>query len=70
MWEILRYLNPLKKNNKRINDLKKYENTLNFKNIKFPVRLKDVSKFEEQNPRITGNNVFSINENNKCYPLH
>ena len=50
-------------------DLKQYENSLNTKGIAFPVRLKDISKFEKLNPDLPGINVFSVNERNKFYPL-
>ena len=50
-------------------DLKKYENELNFEEIKFPVKVKDITKFEKLNPNLPGINVFSIKENNKVYPL-
>ena len=39
------------------------------KDIDFPVKLKDIAKFESQNPSIPGVNVFSINDNNNFYPL-
>ena len=54
---------------REINDLKEYENDLNFKGIEFPVKVKDIQKFENQNPNLPGMNVFSINDNNKIYPL-
>ena len=49
--------------------LREYENDLNFKGIDFPIRVKDIQKFENQNPNLPGINVFSINDNNKIYPL-
>ena len=49
--------------------MRKYENDLNFKGIDFPIKAKDIQKFEKQNPDIPGINVFSVNENNKIYPL-
>ena len=49
--------------------MKKYENDLNFKQIKFPLQVKDITKFENQNPNLPGINVFSVNDNNKVYPL-
>ena len=67
-WCILRYLHPLQKHATRINDLKKYEDELNFKEMDFPIKLKDITKFENQNPSIPGVNVFSVNDN-KIYPL-
>ena len=69
LWCVLRYLHPVQKNASRINDLREYENDLNFKGIDFPIRVKDIQKFENQNPDLPGINVFSINENNKIYPL-
>ena len=35
-------------NGTRINDLKQYENDLNFKGIDFPVKVKDITKSENQ----------------------
>ena len=49
--------------------MKQYENELNTKGISFPVKLKDISKFESLNPLLPGIIVFSVNENNKFYPL-
>ena len=69
LWSVLRYLHPVQKNGERISSLKKYENDLNFKQINFPVKVKDITKFENQNPDLSGINVFSVNENNKVYPL-
>ena len=54
LWSVLRYLHPVQKNVSRINDLRKYENDLNFKGIDFPVKVKDISKFENQNPDLPG----------------
>ena len=68
-WSILRYLHPREKHSTRINDLIKYENDLNFKGINFPVKVKDITKFENNNPNLLGINVFSVNDNNKIYPL-
>lgn len=48
----------------RLTDLKKYENDLNFKDISFPVKIKDIKNFESQNPNLPGINVFSIDEKN------
>ena len=69
LWSVLRYLHPVQKNGERIRDLKKYENDLNFKQIKFPLQVKDITKFENQNPYLPGINLFSVNDNNKVYPL-
>ena len=69
LWCVLRYLHPREKHSTRINDLREYENDLNFKGIEFPVKVRDIQKFENQNPNLSGINVFSINDNNKIYPL-
>ena len=41
-----RYLHPIQKNEIRLTDIRKYENDLNFKGIDFPVKLKDIPRFE------------------------
>ena len=69
LWSVLRYLHPVQNNEVRLTDLKKYENDLNFKGIDFPIKIKDITKFEKQNPNLPGINVFSVNDNNKIYPL-
>ena len=69
LWSILRYLHPIQKNGSRLIDIRKYENDLNFKGIDFPVKLKDIPKFENQNPDLPGVNLFSVNDSNKIYPL-
>ena len=69
LWSILRYLHPIQKNGSRLIDTRTYENDLNFKGIDFPVKLKDITKFENQNPNLPGINVFSVNNNKKIYPL-
>ena len=69
LWSILRYLHPKEIHGERLTDLKKYENDLNFKGINFPIKVKDITKFEKQNPNLPGTNVFSVNDNNKIHPL-
>ena len=69
LWSVLRYLHPIENHEERLTDIRKYENDLNFKGIDFPVKLKDITKFENQNPHLPGINVFSINDNNKIHPL-
>ena len=60
LWSVLRYLHPVQKNVSRINDLRDYENDLNFKGIDFPVKVKDIQKFGNQNPDLPGINVFQL----------
>ena len=69
LWSILRYLHPIEKHETRLTDIRKYQNELNFKGIDFPVKLKNIPRFENQNPALPGINVFSVNDNNKIYPL-
>ena len=69
LWSVLRYLHPKEIHGEIISDLEKYENDLNFKEINFPVKVKDIRKFEKQNPDLPQINIFSLNENNKVYPL-
>ena len=68
LWCVLRALNPCEKNSERIDKkLKEKENTLNMEGIEYPVSLKDIDKFERQNPSISIT-VFGYDE--KCvYPL-
>ena len=65
LWCILRYLHPKLNHGERISDLKKYENDLNFKKIKFPIQVNDITKFENYNTNLPGINIFSVNDNNK-----
>ena len=68
IWSILRYLHPREKNDCRLKDLKQYEFSLNTKGITFPMKVKDIGKFEKLNPDLPGINVFSITKN-IIYPL-
>ena len=60
LWCILRYLHPKETHDERIKDLEKYENSLNTNGIIFPMKLKDISKFEKLNPELPGINVFQL----------
>ena len=52
-----RRLHPNEVHDDRLTDLKQYENELNFKGIDFPVKVKDITKFENQYP---------VNSRNQC----
>ena len=68
LWCVLRALNPRKKDSQRIDKkLKEKENTLNMDGIEYPVSLKDLNKFENQNPTISIT-VFGYKEKG-VYPL-
>ena len=70
LWSILRYLHPREKNDCRLADLKQYEHELNIpKGFTFPVKSRDITKFETINPDLPGINVFSVTHKNKFYPL-
>ena len=68
IWSILRYLYPKEKDAQYLKDLRKYEFSLNTKGLTFPLKLKDITKFEKLNPEIPGINVFS-NDIKTIYPL-
>ena len=68
IWSVLRYLHPREKNDSRLTDLKKYEFSLNTKGITFPMKVKDITKFEKLNPNLPGINVLS-NDGKTIYPL-
>ena len=71
LWSILRYLHPREKNDSRLKDLEQYENELKIpKGFQFPVKVGDITKFENANPKLPGINVFSVTVNKKFYPLH
>ena len=54
LWCLLRALNPKENNPQRIDkELKGKENTLSMEGIEYPVSLKDINKFEKQNPTIS-----------------
>ena len=69
LWSILRYLHPKERDEYRLTGLKEYEFSLNTKGITFPMKIKDITKFEKLNPELPGINVFSVDENKKFYPL-
>ena len=58
LWSILRSLHPREKNDSRFSNLKKYEFSLNTKGITFPMKVKDITKFENLNPDLPEINVF------------
>ena len=68
LWSVLRYLHPREKNDTRLGDLKQYEFSLNTKGITFPMKVKDINKFERLNPDLPKINVFSIDDKT-IYPL-
>ena len=54
LWCVLRALNPKDDHPERVDkELQPKENTLNMEGIEYPVSLKDLNKFERQNPTIS-----------------
>ena len=69
LWCVLRALNPKDDNPQRIDkDLKSKENTLNMEGIEYPVSLKDIKRFEKQNPDISVS-VLGYSKDERIYPL-
>ena len=70
LWCILRYLHPRPKNDCCLIDIRPYEKELKIpKGFSFPVKVKDIIKFENANPNIPGINVFSVDDKRVIYPL-
>ena len=69
MWCVQRALNPKNNHPERVDeDLISKQDTLNMKGIEYPVSLKDIDRFEKQNPNISIT-VLGCNGKNKIYPL-
>ena len=68
LWCVLRALNPKDGHPEKLDkELKTKENTLNMEGIDYPVSLKDLNKFEKQNPSIS---ITVFGYEGKCvYPL-
>lgn len=70
MWSILCILYPQKNNKSRVAPYKRHANKLNFGELTFPFKLKDVGKFEKLNESISIN-IFGLDdENENIYPLY
>ena len=68
VWCVLRALNPKGNHPERLDkELMGKENTLNMEGICYPVSLKDINKFEKQNPTISIT-VLGY-EGKRVYPL-
>ena len=70
LWAILSIKHKVdgKNHPNRVSHYKQYEKELNFKDIDFPVKIKDISKFERQNNIAI--NVFGCMESQAIYNLH
>lgn len=54
-WAVLSALHPANDNCNRLSKYERFKNELNFDGIEFPVTLKDITIFEDQNPEISIN---------------
>ena len=78
LWCVLRALNPKNNNGERLDKkLKEKENTLNMEGIEYPVSLKNIDKFENQNPTISitvfgydGKSVYPLRNSNNMDREH
>ena len=78
MWCVLRALNPKTHNAERVDkELKLKEKTLNMEKIEYPVSLKDIDKFENQNQSIyitvfgyDGKSVYPLRNSNNVDREH
>ena len=69
MWSVLRALNPKDTNPDRIDkDLKSKQDTINMKDIQYPVSFRGIDRFESQNPNISIS-VVGYNKDERVYPL-
>lgn len=68
-WAILSALYPVSRNPQRVQHYWKYEKTLNFNGIDFPVRLNQIDKFTSQNDEISINVYYFDEEDERVYPL-
>ena len=65
---LVRYLNPADRNPARITKADKdFAKELDFKDIQFPFKVRDINKIGKKNP--IGISVFSF-ENNEKHPIH
>ena len=56
MWCILAHLHPAEKDAERVSKYKQYANELKFDGLSFPMKIKDIDKFEKMNDLVV--NVF------------
>ena len=67
MWSMLAALHPTERNTERIGKYVENANELTFENITFPVKIKDIHRFEIQNKISV--NVLGFEKGN-LYPVH
>ena len=70
LWSVLAALHPVNRKDHphRVQHYKCYEHQLNVSGIEFPMKVKDISKFERQNPTISIN-LFGYEEK-ELFPVY
>lgn len=68
-YAILSALYPQGRNSERVSNYLPYNSKVNFTDIRFPVELKDIAKFESKNPTISINVYMFESKNNKIRTL-
>lgn len=68
-WAVLAAIKPANKKAERVSKYKIYEDLLNFTDIEFPVTLKQIDKFEKQNPTISIHVYVFIENKNEVQPI-
>jgi hypothetical protein len=66
-WAVLSALHPQEKDAQRVTKYKAFADSLHFGNIKFPVRVTDIGKFEDLNQYNI--NVFGLDSDNDLFPI-
>jgi len=69
VWSVLAALHPPKYHAERVSNYVDYENSLNLTGLTFPLAVKDVPKFEKQNPSISVN-ILCLADQGGFVPLH
>ncbi|CAR98546.1 Protein CBG25579 [Caenorhabditis briggsae] len=67
MWSILAHLHPAKDHVSEIYNYTPYQNELNFGDLTFPMKIKDINKFEKMNDLVV--NVVECTEKGQINPL-
>ena len=69
LWSVLAALYPDARNPDRLSDYVDYENILDISGLSFPLAVKDVPKFEKQNPSISVN-VMCSGDKGGYFPIY
>ena len=70
LWAVCAYLFPVEFHPERVKNYLKYENLFNLTGITFPMKISQITKFENLNEALNfGINVFSYDQNDKVSPV-